>query len=316
MDNMLKTAKIVVDVNDRWRQFFAERAITIKSFPIVERDDVVFTMGSCFAREIRYKLAEAGIRVGPDFSSIPDRRDCYVIDNLPHEQHLNYYNTFTMRQEFECIVGKWTQSPTDYWQLKRDPTGLGMHFQDPYKRMTFAKTPEELHAAISQVNDALARAARTSRIFFFTLGMAEVFKKLDNQLIACQKPSYLGGGGELQTQIHLSSFAENLDNMNAIREIIKSFNPDARIVVSVSPVPLERTFSERDILVANLEGKSLLRAVAGEFARSHEDVAYFPSYEIVTMLGEAAFEARDLRHVNAQTIHEIMTIFFKAHFVP
>jgi hypothetical protein len=48
------------------------------------------------------------------------------------------------------------------------------------------------------------------------------------------------------------------------------------------------TFSTMDIVVANTWAKSLLRAVAQEWAAAHENVDYFPSYEIVQNSDRAA----------------------------
>jgi hypothetical protein len=143
--------------------------------------------------------------------------------------------------------------------------------------------------------------------------MTEVFRKKDNGLIACQKPTYGGGGGLAETDLHLSSFAENLANLEELYEIIKGLNPKARVVVTVSPVPLSRTFSGRDILIANTEGKAILRAAVGEFSKSHDDVYYYPAFEIVTLRGESAFQQHDLRHVTDETVSVIMSSFVKAH---
>jgi tetratricopeptide (TPR) repeat protein len=305
--------KISPALHNKWTQYIKNSSITIQPKSIVKPDDIVFTMGSCFAREIRFELERLGVEVGPDYQSIPNDLDCFVIDKLPRKQHTSHFNTFTMRQEFERMNGQWTQSPDDYWKTKRDPTGLGHRYQDPYKTMTFAKSPEELSRAVALVNSAIEYSARRARVFFFTLGMAEVFRKLDNNLVANQKPAYLGGGGESETELYFSSFADNMNNLEVIRQIIKQFNADAHIIVTVSPVPLERTFSGRDVLIANTEGKSLLRAVAGEFSRKHDDVTYFPSYEIVSMLGDKAYERYDHRHVNHQTVNAIIKSFAKAH---
>ena len=48
------------------------------------------------------------------------------------------------------------------------------------------------------------------------------------------------------------------------------------------------TFSTMDIVVANTWAKSLLRAVAQEWASAHPNVDYFPSYEIVQNSDRAA----------------------------
>ena len=85
------------------------------------------------------------------------------------------------------------------------------------------------------------------------------------------------------------------------------------MVITVSPIALERTFSDRDILIANCEGKSLLRAVLGEFSRIHDDVMYFPAYEMVTSLGEIGFIPGDLRHVKKAVVDMIMQTFINAH---
>jgi GSCFA family len=43
-----------------------------------------------------------------------------------------------------------------------------------------------------------------------------------------------------------------------------------------------------DIVVANTWAKSLLRAVAQEWAQAHNNIDYFPSYEIVKNSDRAA----------------------------
>jgi hypothetical protein len=145
--------------------------------------------------------------------------------------------------------------------------------------------------------------------------MTEVFRIKANGLIAGQKPTYFGGGGADETELYESGYLENLENLEAIRTVVKSLNPNARMIVTVSPVPLERTFTNRDIVVANTEGKAILRAVLGEFTRRHDDVTYFPAFEMVTSLGEKAYMPGDLRHVNPSVVDLIMQSFALAHVV-
>lgn len=310
---MLTSVQVTKRPNDRWRRFFESRALTLAAKPLLGQGDIVFTMGSCFAREIRQALSGMAVSVGPDYAEVEVVPDDFRIDDLLQDPHLNYYNSFTIRQEFERMTGRWIQAPDDMWQVDRDPFGAGMRFQDPYKRLTFGRSPEALRDAVARVNAVIDAGARNAGIFFFTLGMAEVFRKYDDGRIACQKPAYLGGGGASETSLHLSTVAENVANLEAIRDMIGELRPGAHIVVTVSPVPLERTFSGRDIVVANAEGKSILRAAVGEFARAHGDVTYFPAYEIVIGLGDKAFQERDLRHVDPDVIDVIMRAFIKAH---
>ena len=69
------------------------------------------------------------------------------------------------------------------------------------------------------------------------------------------------------------------------------------------------TFSTMDIVVANTWAKSLLRAVAQEWASAHPNVDYFPSYEIVQNSDRAVVWEDDLRHVRGKGAQHIMELF-------
>jgi hypothetical protein len=73
------------------------------------------------------------------------------------------------------------------------------------------------------------------------------------------------------------------------------------------------TFSTMDIVVANTWAKSLLRAVAQEWANAHANVDYFPSYEIVQNSDRAAAWERDLRHVKGAGAQHIMALFLQKY---
>jgi hypothetical protein len=68
-----------------------------------------------------------------------------------------------------------------------------------------------------------------------------------------------------------------------------------------------------DVVVANTYGKSLLRTVAQEWAAAHENVDYFPSYEIVQNSNRAAVWEADLRHVTGAAVQHIMDLFLRSY---
>lgn len=274
--------------NPRWRTRYVNKLFTVGAKPILSDQDTVFTMGSCFAERIRIALKDQSIIVGPHLASIPLRPKDYEIDELPKgREHMNYYNTFTIRQEFERHLGLWKQDDDDYWTVpfakepahrSKQPGWSGdVFYQDPYRRRVFARTPETLRQAVSHIDEAMDASIRKADVFFFTLGLTEVFRNRHSGKIACQIPAYAAGGGEKETEFHRSTLTENLDNVSAIVGMIKKINPNARIVVTVSPVRMSRTFTDYDVAVANTEMKSILRVVAGEIDRMYENVTYFPT---------------------------------------
>lgn len=300
--------------NPRWSTHFNNKLFTIRSEPLFTPNETVYTIGSCFAERIRLALEARNVKVGPPMQDIQLDDASFRIDSLPRRPHMNYYNSFTIRQEFERHIGEWAQDPDDYWAFNRDRIwGGDVVYQDPYRRAVFARTPEALRTAVKRIDAAIDRGIREADVFFITLGMAEVFRNRRSGKIACQKPGYAGGAGEDETEYHMSSFQENYDNMARVVEIIRSIHPGARIVATVSPVSLARTFSDNDILVANCEGKSLLRAVLGQLARDFPAVTYFPSYEIVMSNAPMSFREDDGRHVADWIVSKIVSSFCGAH---
>lgn len=314
----IQKIKVRETLNPRWSSYFKNQLLTVPEKPLFGPQDTVFTIGSCFAERIRIALSEQEIRVGPPTHKIPIKEDRYRIDSLPTRPHMNYYNSFTIRQEFERHIGAWEQAPDDYWTLPRDQIWSAGEpiYQDPYRRAIFGRSPEDLREAVEHCDVAIDSGLRAATVFFITLGMTEVFRNKASGAIACQKPGYARGAGEDETEFHLSTYEENLNNMLRVVEIINRINPLARIVVTVSPVALARTFTDQDILSANTESKSVLRAVLGELSRCCENVTYFPSYEIVMTNAPFSFREDDGRHVADWVVSQIVSTFLSAHYDP
>ena len=146
-------------------------------------------------------------------------------------------------------------------------------------------------------------------VFIFTLGLSEVW--FDNE-----------SGEALWRAVPLSLFdperhvfrqtsvLENAENIRRIIQVIKTKKPSAKIVFTLSPVPLIATFRPIPCPVANAVSKSTLRCALDEVLRTENfsDVFYFPSYEIVVSAGANAFKD-DNHHVRPEVIQRIMQYF-------
>jgi hypothetical protein len=118
-------------------------------------------------------------------------------------------------------------------------------------------------------------------------------------------------------EFKVSRYAENLANLERIHEIMARYNPACRLLVTISPVNLWATFrKDLDVISASCNSKSTLRAVADEFTLRHENVFYFPAFEMATIYqplsGLTYFsDGRENYHVNKSTVKFIMRHFFK-----
>jgi len=96
-------------------------------------------------------------------------------------------------------------------------------------------------------------------------------------------------------------------------------NPRCRLMVTVSPVQLWATFRrDADVISATCNSKSTLRAVADEFTARHDNVFYFPAFEMATlyrpMVGKPVFDdGRENFHPAKSTVKFIMRQFFKMY---
>lgn len=89
-------------------------------------------------------------------------------------------------------------------------------------------------------------------------------------------------------------------------------NGTRQIALTVSPVPLHRTMTEQDVLIANTYSKSTLRAVVGMICERHDNVFYVPSYERVMLSKDESVWRPDLRHVADEFVGTIASSFAAA----
>jgi thioredoxin-like negative regulator of GroEL len=111
--------------------------------------------------------------------------------------------------------------------------------------------------------------------------------------------------------LHVLDYDDILGALNRTRDVIAKHNPSFKMLVTVSPVPLDRTFRSDDILAANCYSKSVQRAAVESFVKSNA-VDYFPSYEVVTLTDSAyAWSDIDMRHVRREMVDRLMGRFLE-----
>jgi len=101
-----------------------------------------------------------------------------------------------------------------------------------------------------------------------------------------------------------------LQELDAIHALLCRHCPsDFQIVVTVSPIPLLATFRETDIVVANVASKSILRAAVDDWSNQHDNVHYFPSYEMILNSSSKDIWLDDFRHCTIDSIRRVMDVF-------
>jgi len=266
----------------------------------------IASMGSCFAREIKRRLLQ--------------RKYNYIAEETDHPAAVHasaawerVYNTFCMRQIFEYTFEAF--EPDLRWWVAPESGKV----QDPYRRTIAYDSLDQAESDFEQHKIHSRRAIEQAHVFIITLGLTEIWQdRVDGSVISLPAGPYPSEGGDMSRyEFKVSRYVENLENLERIHKIMGVHNPDCRILVTVSPVNLWATFrQDRDVISASCNSKSTLRAAADEFAACHENVYYFPAFEMATiyqpLVGQTYFcDGRENYHVNKPTVKFIMQHFFK-----
>ena len=301
--------------NVDWAESRRGTRLTFLRRPAIAKSDKVFAMGSCFAVEIRRELFRRGFDVYPKYDEIKFDPATQKMGKMPARDNINHYDTFTIRQEFEMAFANRHYLPGDFLSVAagaRSPfANPGPHvWQDPYRKRIYGATLESLADLSAKIDDCIRDAIQCANVYVVTLGLSEVWKNNQNGLYINQAPGKNTSGQFEGFTFETSTYAQNLENVMRICELVKEHFPTRKVILTVSPVPLSRTYSGGDIVLANTESKSTLRAVAAEVIRRCDNAIYWPSFEIA--LARDLFEA-DGRHVRQDGINLIVGEFLKVH---
>jgi len=181
-------------------------------------------------------------------------------------------------------------------------------YKDPFRDSVFFHSYEAYEANYEKHVAAVRRAFLESEYFVVTPGLNECWEYIPDGSVLSRNPGTYDFYPLLRRRT--LSVEENVWNLQRMIDIVRVYNPDFKVIVSVSPVPFLATTRGRDchVVVANAHSKAVLRVAVEKLVRANRGVFYFPSYEMVTVCTEQPWEA-DQRHVNKQTVERVMRLF-------
>jgi len=154
-------------------------------------------------------------------------------------------------------------------------------------------------------------ALLASDFFIITLGLSEVWcDKASGDVFWRAVPQ-----DKYDPEKHVfrvSSHSENLANIQRIYQLIRAHRPKAKVMFTLSPVPLVATFRPVSCITANAASKAILRSALDEFLRAQQptdaNLHYWPSYEIAMDVFSNRW-CDDRRHIKPKILDFIMTAF-------
>lgn len=264
------------------------------------KDCRVFTIGSCFARNIEEHLGALGLDVPTSAFSVPKTEWKHRPNGL-----LNEYTPGTMSQRINhALAGT---AATEETIIADGQNG----FVDLLLPGGF---PVSLERALERRNeiDNLYHKLLVSDVAIITLGYVEAWFDAKTGVYLNRMPPHATIRAEPDRyRLHRLNAQACLDLLEpAIRTLTER---GIRIILTVSPVPIAVTFTGDDCVIANEYSKSTLRVVAEEL-RSNRNVEYFPSYEIVRSMGLKGLE-EDQIHVKSSEVGKVVAYMLETYGV-
>ncbi len=246
----------------------------------VPQGGTIFTIGSCFAREIEENLRRLGYRVPTLDYRAPA---CEAVAGRP-TRPFNKYTPADIHQELD-----WTAKiyERDRRPRQEDSSTFAYRLSDDRIRDLAlagkpAVTEERFFERRRRLYEIWEQVFRADGVVL-TLGLIEAWSGPHG--VALVDPPFfaLGSSDEELFEFRVLEFEACRELLERSLSLIRRLNPGVRFLITTSPVPMSQSFSDEDILVANTYSKAVLRAVCGALVEDYEDVEYFPSYESVTL---------------------------------
>jgi hypothetical protein len=280
----------------------------------LEPGDKIATAGSCFAQHISRNLPSYGLNY-------------FVAETAPEgmtkerARELNYGvfsarfgNLYTARQLLQLFDRAFGAPLPELEPWPHPVKG----WVDPFRPQIQPEGFPTIDSMLASRDEHLAHVRRMMTeldVLVFTLGLTEAWREKSSGLVVPVAPGVSGGVWD-PTRYEFVNFGvgEVTADVLAFIDRLRGVNTRARIILTVSPVPLIATYEPHHVLAATVYSKSVLRVAAEEVRHARSQVAYFPSYEIVVspFRGTLYFE-RDLRSVTPEAVAHAMRIFF-LHF--
>lgn len=297
-----------------WRPAVADRHIAdfeeVAIGPFFREDDRIATAGSCFAQHIGRHLKKRGV----DYLDLEPAPSGFS----PEEAHRHgfgifscrYGNVYTVRQLLQLFLEAFDQRvPAEFvWEKAGRYYDALRPGVDPVGHISAADVWALREVHLAKVKELF----ETTTLFVFTLGLTEAWEASGDETVYPTAPGTIAGIFDPAIyRFHNFRYWEIAADLDRLWTMMREVNPEIRLLLTVSPVPLTATASDDHVLVATTQSKATLRAIAGDFAATYEGISYFPSYELIASHPiRGQFFEPDLRNVNDAGVDYVMSHFF------
>lgn len=267
---------------------------SFKSSFLLEPGQQIFTIGSCFARNIERVLASRGFKIPTlEFASE---------ENWGGDPQgiLNNYVPAAIAPQIRWAFGFDKFDITKHGGEARPGRFVDLQLSS----RAFRPMPAEIVIKRRERLGEMYRQLARSQTVIVTLGHIEAWYDTRSELYINAAPlKSLVDAEPERFKLHVLDYGDVIGALRELMALLDQVCPAGyRMILTVSPVPLTATFTSADVAVANSYSKSVLRAAVEELITERSRTDYFPSYESVVLTDRKLAWRDDQIHVSAELI--------------
>ena len=288
---------------------FLDAVFGDKPFKVIDRQTRIFTIGSCFARNIARYLQQKGFCVTPfvqteDINSPFSNAKMLSVCIAPEDERRSY-------------IERWVR------QLYGDEADLPAIAQAELGKL------DDLHDNLRQSDFMIVTCGNVIDYFLDgadpseTLAVAPKFLSISNSEDVTHRRALARKLKEAGSRFRMGSYEEVARALESLYQTIKAINPHAYLLFTLSPIPIDSAIGlevpdEMSAVEIDAISKSMLRVALNDLLARHRDdfrLRYFPSFEMVRWIAPnlegAAFGREDAtsRHVSQRLLSGVCNYF-------
>lgn len=281
----------------------------------ISQKDRIGTGGSCFAQHVAKELKRSGFNyyIAEDTAGLSAEEIQSRNFGVFSTRYGNIYTAKQLRQLFERSFEN-LQPKEEPWQR---PDGRWVDPFRPEIEPNGYKSADEVRSATIDHLKDVRLMFESIDVYLFTLGLTESWRRRDDGVVFPLAPGVVAGSMDPAKYEFVNFETEEIaEDLRYFVERLRDVNPRAKLLLTVSPVPLIATYEPRHVLVSATYSKAALRVAADKIEREFSNVSYLPSYEIITgnHAGSDYYES-DLRSVKAEGVSHVMKVFMRHHTI-
>ncbi len=285
----------------------------------LNKEDTVFTIGSCFARNVERYLELNDINLTLKDFHLPikyyDSSHKHLRNDLNNPKRrpfvvrtvLNKYSTLSMFHDLDRVLND--RVFDDYGLLK---VSTERWFNCNANHIETMCKDDAIKAQIILDNET--RKIINSDVIIITLGLTEVWKYIPTGLAMNQQPDpALLKRYPSKFSFEKRDIFQTYKDIENIIKLVTNKKKGIKFILTVSPVPMGATFTNEDVIIANEYSKSTLLSCAKHIASKYDFVDYYPSYEMIKYSDRQKTWSEDQVHPKYEIIDTVIRRFINLY---